>query len=126
MRLRGVRCRAVPEAFGCAGGGATTAWRLNDKTLSQLGRAGGGAKDKKFDADRGFSPPRVELTIALVRSQAFKSLQLLSRGVRLPTQRAEGPAQPGEAKHQPPAPAPVDARRRSVYEEAPAIRNVGS
>ena len=32
------------------------------ENLSQLGRAGGGAKDKKFDADRGLSPPRVQLS----------------------------------------------------------------
>ena len=32
------------------------------ENLSQLGRAGGGAKDEKFDADRGFSPPRVQLS----------------------------------------------------------------
>ena len=85
-----------------------------------------GKKTSKFDADRGFQPASRLIALAFVRSQAFKSQQLLSRGVRLPTKRAEGPAQPGEAKHQPPAHAHADARRRSVYEAALAIRNVGS
>ena len=83
------------------------------------------AKDSKFDADRRFAR-LVGIKLAFVRSQAFKSLQLLPRGVRTRIKRAEGPAQHRRRESQPPAPAPVDARRRSVYEAASAIRNVGS
>ena len=126
MRLRGVRCRAVPEAFGCAGGGATTAWRLNDKTLSQLGRAGGGAKDEKFDADRGFSPPRVQLSPHSCDLKLSRACSSCRAAYAYPQRGPKAQHSTGEAKHQPPAHAHADARRRSVYEEALAIRNVGS
>ena len=118
-----VRYRAVPEACYGTGGGAATAWRLNEKTR----RRAASGKDEQNSPQIFGRAPLAQRRVAFVRSPSRKIVSASSRRVRAPAKYPTGPsgaqAKPNTSR---PRPRTVDARRRSVYEEAIAIRNGGS